>query len=431
MQMIPLIEKKRDKKELNEKEIEFIVKGAAGGSIPDYQLSAFLMAVTLNGMTPRETLAMTLNMAESGDMLDLSSLKNTADKHSTGGVGDKTTLITAPAAASLGCTVAKMSGRGLGYTGGTVDKLESVPGFKTDVSPESFKAQAEKIGICLAGQSGNFAPADKRLYALRDVTATVNSIPLIASSIMSKKLAAGAESIVLDVKFGSGAFMKTAEDAEELAREMVEIGRGAGRRMSAVITDMSSPLGYAVGNSLEVAEAVEVLKGGGPEDLAGLSAVLAAEMYSLSFGLSAEEALAAAKNAVSGGDGFDKLCELVSAQGGDVRYLTGEKTFPSSESVTEVISEADGYIISTDCELIGKASVISGAGRAELGEKIDPAAGIRLFRKYGDYVGKGELIGRIYGRKERLAEAAEVFYSAFELGAERPPERKLIYKIIR
>ena len=225
--------------------------------------------------------------------------------------------------------------------------------------------------------------------------------------------------------------MKTAEDAEELAREMVEIGRGAGRRMSAVITDMSSPLGYAVGNSLEVAEAVEVLKGGGPEDLAGLSAVLAAEMYSLSFGLSAEEALAAAKNAVSGGDGFDKLCELVSAQGGDVRYLTGEKTFPSSESVTEVISEADGYIISTDCELIGKASVISGAGRAELGEKIDPAAGILLFRKYGDYVRKGELIGRIYGRKERLAEAAEVFYSAFELGAERPPERKLIYKIIR
>lgn len=431
MNMIPLIEKKRDKKELDEKEIEFIVNGAACGSIPDYQLSAFLMAVTLNGMTPRETLAMTLNMAKSGDMLDLSGLENTADKHSTGGVGDKTTLIAAPAAAALGCTVAKMSGRGLGHTGGTVDKLESVPGFRTDIAPADFKAQAEKINICLAGQSGNFAPADKRLYSLRDVTATVNSIPLIASSIMSKKLAAGAESIVLDVKFGSGAFMRTAEEAERLAREMVDIGRGAGRRMSAVITDMSSPLGYAVGNSLEVAEAVRVLMGEGPEDLCELSAVLAAEMYSLSFGVSAEAALSAARNAVTRGAGFAKLCELVSEQGGDAAYLTGEKAFPSAESVTEVLSETDGYIISTDCELIGRASAVSGAGREKLGDGIDPAAGILLFRKYGDYVRKGELIGRIYGRKERLAEAAGVLYSAFEFGNERPSEKKLIYKIIR
>lgn len=430
MNMVSLIEKKRDKKELDENELRFIANGAAGGEIPDYQLSAFLMAVTLNGMTPRETLALTLSMAESGDILDLAGLKHTADKHSTGGVGDKTTLIAAPAAAALGCTVAKMSGRGLGHTGGTVDKLEAVPGFKTDISPAEFKAQAEKINICLAGQSGNLAPADKRLYAIRDVTATVNSIPLIASSIMSKKLAAGAESIVLDVKFGSGAFMKTAKDAEILAREMVEIGRGAGRRMSAVITDMSSPLGAAIGNSLEVAEAVRVLRGEGPEDLTELSSVLAAEMYSLAFGISAEEAHTAARDAVTGGAGFDKLCRLVAAQGGDTACITGGKDFPSAASSLEVPAASDGYITETDCELIGKASVLSGAGRERLGESIDPSAGIILFKKYGDYVKKGEPLGRIYGRKERLSEAARVFYSAFKLSACRPPEKKLIYKII-
>mgnify|MGYP005776761129 FL=1 len=276
MRMTDIIEKKRDRLPLSENEIKFFVSGVTDGSIPDYQISALLMAILLNGMNREETLLLTNEMAKSGDMLDLSALPHTADKHSTGGVGDKTTLIAAPAAAAMGCTVAKMSGRGLGFTGGTVDKLESITGYNTAVTTEVFMRTARREGICIVGQSGNFAPADKRLYAIRDVTATVNSIPLIASSIMSKKLAAGTETIVLDVKFGSGAFMKTAADAVRLAEEMVSIGRGAARKTAAVITDMDSPLGRAVGNALEVKEAVSVLKGGGPDDLKELSVLLAA-----------------------------------------------------------------------------------------------------------------------------------------------------------
>lgn len=430
MRMTDIIEKKRDRLPLSENEIKFFVSGVTDGSIPDYQISALLMAILLNGMNREETLLLTNEMAKSGDMLDLSALPHTADKHSTGGVGDKTTLIAAPAAAAMGCTVAKMSGRGLGFTGGTVDKLESITGYNTAVTTEVFMRTARREGICIVGQSGNFAPADKRLYAIRDVTATVNSIPLIASSIMSKKLAAGAETIVLDVKFGSGAFMKTAADAVRLAEEMVSIGRGAGRKTAAVITDMDSPLGRAVGNALEVKEAVSVLKGRGPDDLKELSVLLAAQMYKLSFGASEKESLEKANRVISDGSAFSKLKNAAAAMGGDAGLLTGEREFPAAGGSKEIYAAESGYIASLDSETVGKASGMTGAGRETLKDKIDYSAGILLDKKYGDRVEKGERLAVLYGSPERLEDAAAALMSAYSYGSKKPPEKPLIYKII-
>ena len=430
MLMTDIIEKKRDKLPLSDKEIEFFVSGVTDKSIPDYQISALLMAILLNGMDRRETLTLTALMAKSGDMLNLSDLPHTADKHSTGGVGDKTTLAVAPIAAALGCTVAKMSGRGLGFTGGTVDKLESITGYKTALETTEFKKIAKEYGMCVTGQSGNFAPADKRLYAIRDVTATVNSIPLIASSIMSKKLAAGAQTIVLDVKFGSGAFMKTAEDAEKLAREMVEIGNGAGRKTAAVITDMDVPLGFAIGNALEVEEAVRVLKGEGEEALTSLCVALAAKMYQISFGKTEEESISAAKRAIADGSAFKTLCAAVRAQGGDEKLLTGEHKFPEPVASLELLSPADGYITAMNSETVGKAAAMTGAGREMLDDSIDYSAGIILSKKYGDYVQKGERLATLYGESRRIRDARERLLGAYSIEESRPPKNPIVYKVI-
>ena len=430
MLMTDIIEKKRDKLPLSDKEIEFFVSGVTDKSIPDYQISALLMAILLNGMDRRETLTLTALMAKSGDMLNLSDLPHTADKHSTGGVGDKTTLAVAPIAAALGCTVAKMSGRGLGFTGGTVDKLESITGYKTALETTEFKKIAREYGMCVTGQSGNFAPADKRLYAIRDVTATVNSIPLIASSIMSKKLAAGAQTIVLDVKFGSGAFMKTAEDAEKLAREMVEIGNGAGRKTAAVITDMDVPLGFAIGNALEVEEAVRVLKGEGEEALTSLCVALAAKMYQISFGKTEEESISAAKRAIADGSAFKTLCAAVRAQGGDEKLLTGEHKFPEPVASLELLSPADGYITAMNSETVGKAAAMTGAGRERLDDSIDYSAGIILSKKYGDYVQKGERLATLYGESRRIRDARERLLGAYSIEESRPPKNPIVYKVI-
>ncbi len=430
MLMTDIIEKKRYKLPLSDKEIEFFVSGVTDKSIPDYQISALLMAILLNGMDRRETVTLTALMAKSGDILDLSDLSHTADKHSTGGVGDKTTLAVAPIAAALGCTVAKMSGRGLGFTGGTVDKLESITGYKTALETTEFKKIAKEYGMCVTGQSGNFAPADKRLYAIRDVTATVNSIPLIASSIMSKKLAAGAETIVLDVKFGSGAFMKTAEDAEKLAHEMVEIGNGAGRKTAAVITDMDVPLGFAIGNALEVAEAVKVLKGEGEEALTGLCLLLAAKMYQISFGKTEEESVSAAKKAIADGSAFKTLCAAVRAQGGDEKLLTGEHKFPEPAASLELLSPAEGYITAMNSETVGKAAAMTGAGRERLGDCIDYSAGIILSKKYGDYVQKGERLATLYGAPQRIKDAQERLLGAYAIEESRAPKKPIVYKVI-
>ncbi len=430
MLMTDIIAHKRDKLPLSDEEIKFFISGVTNKSIPDYQISALLMAILLNGMDSSETLTLTNEMAKSGDMLDLSSLTNTVDKHSTGGVGDKTTLIVAPIAAALGCTVAKMSGRGLGHTGGTVDKFEAITGYKTAIDTDTFKRLALENGICIVGQSGNFAPADKRLYALRDVTATVNSIPLIASSIMSKKLAAGAENIVLDVKFGSGAFMKTAEAAEKLANTMVEIGKGAGRRVSAVITDMEIPLGLNIGNALEVKEAIDVLKGKGPKDLTNLSVILAAEMYKLCFNKTKEESLKAVREVLDNGLALKKLITAVKSQGGDEKLITGKHNFPQAEFEKQIVSLFNGYITSMNSEIIGKAATVTGAGRETLDDKIDYSSGVALNKKYGDYVEKGDVIATLYGEKQRVENAEKLFLSAFTFGESKPLERPLVYKII-
>ena len=430
--MTDIIIKKRDGGELSKEEIDFFVSGVTDGSVPDYQISALLMAMLLVGMSDRETVLLTLAMAESGDMLDLSSLGDkTVDKHSTGGVGDKTTPIVASVAAALGCTVAKMSGRGLGHTGGTTDKLESIDGYRTDITEEEFLRNAAECGMCLAGHSGNLTPADKRLYAIRDVTGTVESIPLIAASVMSKKLAAGAKHIVLDVKYGSGAFMKTPESAEELAKEMVKIGKSAGRKMTALITNMDIPLGFAVGNSLEIREAVSVLKGEGPSDLTELCTELAAAMYRSCFDCGYDEAVNSVKEAIKNGRAFETFVKAVKLQGGDVCLITGERDFPNSESSREIFAESDGYITSMDCEAVGRAACISGAGREKKDDVIDLSAGIILKKKTGDYVNQGEPLATVYGGKNRISEAAETLFRAYKIGSEKPKQGPLIYKVIK
>lgn len=432
MRMYDIIKKKRDGGELSAEEINFFVDGYTGGSIPDYQASAFCMAVFFSGMNARETTDLTLAMAKSGDMLDLSVLGDkTVDKHSTGGVGDKVTLIVAPVAAALGCTVAKMSGRGLGHTGGTVDKLESIPGFKTELNSEEFFAQVQRIGISVIGQSGNMTPADKKLYALRDVTATVESIPLIASSIISKKLAGGSQHIVLDVTCGSGAFMKTPEAAEELARAMVEIGNLAGRKMTAVITNMDTPLGINIGNTLEVAEAVEVLKGKGPEDLRTVCVEIASLMYASCFDCTADEARPKVLDAIDSGAAFEKLKEMVKAQGGDTAVLDNPDLFEKAKFAYEVKSPAAGFIAHMNAEAIGIASVVLGAGRETKDAPIDFKAGISLLKKTGDRVEAGDTIAVLYtDLEDKLPQAEKMILDALEFSDTALEPEKLIYGII-
>lgn len=431
--MYDIIHKKRNGGELSEEEIRFFIEGYTDESIPDYQAAALCMAVYFRGMTPKETSILTLAMAESGDQIDLGGIEGfTVDKHSTGGVGDKTSLIVVPIVASCGGKVAKMSGRGLGHTGGTVDKLESIPGFRTELDPDDFIKQVNGIGLCIVGQTGELAPADKKLYALRDVTATVESIPLIASSIMSKKLAAGSKGIVLDVKTGSGAFMKTVEESENLAKEMVAIGKSAGRSVTAVITNMDIPLGDSVGNSLEVIEAIKTLKGEGKSDLTEVCLTLAAQMLSMVTGEDEKTCYSMAKGAIDNGLAINKLREMISAQGGNANVVDDYSLFKQPKYTAEIFSECDGYIEHTDAEKIGIASVILGAGREKKGDPIDPSAGIVLKKKTGDYVKKGEPLAVFYTDDEGKIEGAkQEFLDAFTFGNERTQPQKLIYKIIK
>lgn len=429
MRMYDLIMKKRNSLELSKEEISYIIKEYVAGNIPDYQMSAFLMTIYFKGMSKEETLYMTMEVAHSGDMVDLSSIKGVkVDKHSTGGVGDKTTLIIAPIVASLGVKVAKMSGRGLGHTGGTVDKLESIPNFKTILSREEFFDIVNKIGVSVIGQSGNLAPADKKLYALRDVTATVDSIPLIAISIMSKKLAAGNDCILLDVKTGSGAFMKTVDSAIELAKEMVDIGSNAGKNTLALITDMDIPLGYNIGNSLEVIEAVETLRGRGPKDLTEVCIQLSANMLYLAGKGSIEECIHLANRAIEDGSAYNKFIEMVEAQGGDSNVIKDVDKFEKSKYAFEVKSEYSGYIYSMDTESLGIASVMLGAGRETKDSIIDFSAGIIINKKYGEYIEAGEVLATMYANDESLFEAAAKKYlEAIEIKNTRPEIKPLIY----
>lgn len=433
MRMYDIIHKKRNGGELSEKEINFFVNGYTDGSIPDYQASALCMAIYFRGMSADETAALTLAMADSGDRIDLSGIDGfTVDKHSTGGVGDKTSLIVAPIVAANGGKVAKMSGRGLGHTGGTVDKLESIPGFRTSLTPDEFIKQVNDIGLCIVGQTGELAPADKKLYALRDVTATVESIPLIASSIMSKKLAAGSQGIVLDVKTGSGAFMKTVEDSERLAEEMVSIGKAAGRKVTALITDMDIPLGASVGNSLEVIEAIKTLKGEGEKKLTEVCLSLAAQMLCMVTGRDDMVCRKMAKKSIEDGSALNKLREMITAQGGNADVIDNSGAFKQPKFYVDIISERDGYISRTDAERVGIASVILGAGREKKGDPIDPSAGIILKKKTGDSVSKGDVLATFYTDDEtRIDVAKREFLDALIFGNEKPSKQKLIYKIIK
>lgn len=433
MRMYDIIHKKRNGGELSEKEIKFFVNGYTDGSIPDYQASALCMAIYFRGMRADETAALTLAMADSGDRIDLSGIEGfTVDKHSTGGVGDKTSLIVAPIVAANGGKVAKMSGRGLGHTGGTVDKLESIPGFRTSLTPDEFIKQVNDIGLCIVGQTGELAPADKKLYALRDVTATVESIPLIASSIMSKKLAAGSQGIVLDVKTGSGAFMKTVEDSERLAEEMVSIGKAAGRKVTALITDMDIPLGASVGNSLEVIEAIKTLKGEGEKNLTEVCLSLAAQMLCMVTGRDDMVCRKMAKKSIEDGSALNKLREMITAQGGNADVIDSSGAFKQPKFSVDIISEREGYISRTDAERVGIASVILGAGREKKGDPIDPSAGIILKKKTGDSVSKGDVLATFYTDDEtRIDVAKREFLDALIFGNEKPSKQKLIYKIIK
>lgn len=432
MRIYDIIAHKRDKMELTDEEIQYFVKAYVKGDIEHYHASALLMAIYLNGMNERETVTLTKEMAQSGDMLDLSEIDAiTVDKHSTGGVGDKTTLIVAPIVASLGLKTAKMSGRGLGHTGGTIDKLEAIDGFCTSLSPEAFIENVKKHGICVVGQSGDLAPADKMIYALRDSTATVGSMPLIASSIMSKKLAAGASCIVLDVKTGSGAFMKTPEEAEELSAMMVDIGKKAGRRVAAVISDMDTPLGRNIGNSLEVIEAIEVLKGQGSSDLREICLVLAGNIIALAEGISTDEGYKKAENQLESGKAFEKFKEFVASQGGSLRQIENTELFPKAEYVHSVLARESGYINSMNAEMIGTSSVILGAGRVKKDDAIDFSAGIILNKKTCDKVEKGDVLATLYTNNADSIEAAEkLFIEAITVSSNKREASPLIYKII-
>lgn len=432
MRIYDIIQKKRDRERLTDDEIRFAVDGFTGGDIPDYQMSALLMAIFLNGMDKHELTTLTAAMTESGDSVDLSMFGElSADKHSTGGVGDKTTLIVAPIVAALGGKVAKMSGRGLGHTGGTVDKLESIPGYQTTLSREDFIAQVHKVGVAVIGQSGHIAPADKKIYALRDVTATIDSIPLIASSIMSKKLAAGSKNIVLDVKFGSGAFMKSVDSARQLAGTMVEIGKSANRRIAAVLTNMDIPLGNAVGNALEVLEAVDVLSGKGSTDLVTVCSELASRMLSLVHGWSYEESLAIVLDTLKSGKALQKFREWITAQGGTDAFIEDRTVLGRAPVLETYQSAGDGYIAHMDAELIGKAASALGAGREKAGDAIDFTAGIILKKKTGDLCKAGEPIAELHtSDKKLLADARAYLDRAVVMSRSKAEEMPLIFGVI-
>ncbi len=431
MRAIDIIAKKRDGEELTSEEIEFFVQGYTRGEIPDYQAAAWLMAVYLRGMTERETRDLTLAMARSGDMLDLSDVAPVVvDKHSSGGVGDKVTLIVAPVVAACGVPVGKMTGRGLGFTGGTVDKLESIPGLRTDLSAEEFKAQLARIGLALTGQSANLAPADRKIYALRDATATVSSFPLIVSSIMSKKLAGGAHAILLDIKVGSGAFMKTVDEAVRLAEAMVRLGRELGRRMCALISDMNQPLGWAVGNALEVREAIAVLHEEGPADLREHCLVVAAEMLALAGRVASPmEGVEMAARAIADGSAWRKFRAFVEAQGGDTRFVDDPDRLPRARYVESVPAPADGYIQRVDAAQIGMAVVDLGGGREKKEDPIDHSVGVVVHYKVGDRVQKGAPLATLHANdRSRLERARQRVLAAHVIGPEPVSPLPLFYK---
>ena len=432
MRMYDVIKKKRDGGVLSAEEIRAFVEGYTNGSIPDYQAAALCMAIYFRGMNDEETTELTLAVRDSGEKLDVSGIKGLrVDKHSTGGVGDKTSLVVAPIVASLGLTVAKMSGRGLGHTGGTIDKLEAIPGFCTDLAVSEFERIVNETGIAIVGQSATLAPADKMLYALRDVTATVDSMPLIASSIMGKKLAADDDCIVLDVKTGSGSFMKSVEDSRTLAGLMVAIGKRAGKRISALITDMDRPLGYAVGNSLEVVEAIETLQGKGPEDLLELSLALTAQILFLAEKGTLEECRAMAQDAITSGKALDTFATMVAAQGGNADFIYHPENFQKAPFMREVKVDKDGYIAAVNTEQYGLASLLLGAGRNTKEDVIDLSAGYLLKKKTGDAVKAGDTLAVLYASREELFDAAErTLLNATTITAEAPEKRPLIFEVI-
>ena len=415
MNIIDIIEAKKDKKALTKEQIHFFIKGYIDKTIEDYQASALLMAITINGMTSEETAYLTEEMRVSGEVWDLSDIPGLKiDKHSTGGVGDKVSLILGPLVASCGAKMAKMSGRGLGHTGGTLDKMESIPGMRINLTKEEFKKQVKEIGVCIIGQSKDIDPADKKLYALRDVTGTVQSIPLIASSIMSKKLASGADCILLDVKCGKGAFMKTYEDAKILATEMVNIGKKLKKNVKAEITDMNQPLGKAVGNNLEIKEVIETLKGNGPKDLediclsSGAILLVQAELFK-----NTEDARKALVENIKNGKAFEKFKEFVKAQGGDVEYIDHPEKFPVSKNLIEIKSDDEGYIKTIDALAIGLGSCHLGGGREKITDVIDMSAGIILNKKVGDFVKKGELLCTLHTNKDNVESIVEQVKKAY------------------
>ena len=422
MRMYDIILKKRANLPLSDEEIRFVIDGYVKGEIPDYQVSALLMTIVFNGMNARELGTLTLAMAQSGNMVDLSNIDGiTVDKHSTGGVGDKTTLIIAPLVAACGGKVAKMSGRGLGHTGGTIDKMESIPNLKVSLEQDAFINQVNKIGLAVIGQSEGLAPADKKLYALRDVTGTVDSIPLIASSVMSKKLASGAQAILLDVKVGSGAFMKNIEDASELAKAMVDIGKENGRSVKAILTDMDRPLGHAIGNALEIREVIDTLKGHGPEDLTHECIIMAAHMLVLSHMCDYETALNRVQQALDSGVALERLRLMVDAQGGDSRVIDDESILTIGQFTYDVIAPQDGYITHMNTEQCGIASVMLGAGRTVKDGPIDYSAGIVMHKKTGDAVRMGERIATLYASDESLfTNAAQTYLAAITIGNTAP-----------
>jgi len=434
MRMYDIIMKKRNGNVLSEKEIRYFIEGYTKGEIPDYQVSALMMAVYFQGMNEEETLALTIAMKESGDELDLSDIAGVkVDKHSTGGVGDKTSLALTPMVAACGIPVAKMSGRGLGHTGGTIDKLESFQGFTTNISKEKFVENVNSLGIAIMGQTADLAPADKKLYALRDVTATVDNMSLIASSIMSKKLAAGADAIVLDVKTGSGAFMKELEDAKALAKEMTKIGNNAGRKTIAVISDMDQPLGFAVGNALEVKEAIDTLKGRGPEDFVELVMTLGTQML-ITGGMtnSEEEARKMLQETIDSGSALEKLAQFVEAQGGDSAAVYNTNLLPRASIIEPVFIQETGYIAHIECDEVGVCSLILGGGRETKDSEIDLAVGIVLTRKVGEYVERGDIIAYIHGNDhEKIRAAKKRFLEAYTISVEKPEKPEVIKEIIK
>ena len=432
MRMVDLIEKKRDGFELSKEEIDFIIEGYTKGDIPDYQMAAFAMSVFFKGMNDIESTNLAIAMLNSGDAMDLSMIDGVkVDKHSTGGVGDKVSLVLAPMVASLGIKFAKMSGRGLGHTGGTLDKLESIPGYNIYLTYEEFVKQVNKIGLAIVGQTGNLTPADKKLYALRDVTATVNSIPLIASSIMSKKLASGSNAICLDVKVGSGAFMKDIESASKLAELMVQIGKNAGRSMTAILTDMDEPLGLAIGNQLEVIEAINTLKGNGPKDLTDICLEIGSYLVvDAKVANTFDEAKELLKAQIANGEALKKLAELAEAQGGDGSYVLDPTKFDSAKEIIPVIAKEAGYITYINALEIGVSSMLLGGGRETMNDVIDPTVGIVLNKKIEDYVQPGDVLAYVHTNGKNTETVLNRVYNAFEFGTDLH-KKELILKVIR